>query len=830
MPQTMNDTNQESRSTFNASRYLPVLFLLFAASGCSALIYEIVWYQLLQLTIGSTTVSLAFLLATFMGGLCIGSIWLPRLKSRKHPLRIYAYLELGIAAFGILVQLCIPLIERIYFAGAGSGLTNMIMRALVSALILLPPTVLMGASLPAIVGWIDSTPRGVSWWGLLYGGNTVGAVFGCLLAGFYLLRVFNMATATFVAAGINVIVALISLLLAGLTPNRAVVGDSPDAPTRSAPEIKMADSADADTQSRWPIYVTIALSGASALGAEVVWTRLLGMLLGATVYVFSIILAVFLIGLAIGSAGGAWLVRAIRPRVALGWSQILLTFGIAWTAYMIADSLPYWPVNPLLTTSPWYIFQLDMVRCLWAILPPTILWGASFPLALAAAASSDEDSTRVVGSVYAANTFGAIIGALVVSLILIPQIGTQDSQRVLLALAAVSSLFVLVPHILKHKSPTVVALLTASLIFSGYLIRDLDPIPGELIAYGRRMAISSGKSTVLYTKEGINSSVAITQWNDGAIEVDVNGHVEATTEPYDMKLQRMVGHLAALLHPNPKSVLGIGFGAGVSAGTFTTYPGIQKITVDEIEPVIPPTSTKYFYKQDYDVLHNPRTTIHFDDARHYMLTTKDKYDIIASDPLDVFVKGTAALYTKEYFQAVKDHLNPGGIFTLYVPLYESDVRTVKSELATFFEVFPYGSVWANTIDGQGYDMVFMGQAEPLKINLDEIQARLDRADYAPVVQSLREIGVNSATDLFATYAGQKSDLGPWLEGAEINRDADLRLSYLGGWGINSTLEDVIYRQMIAYRRAPVNIFTGSPQSINALIFAMSQTGGAPRQP
>jgi len=837
MLHTMNDATKDPRaslnaSAFNASRYFPLLLLLFAGSGCSALIYEIVWYQLLQLAIGSTTVSLAFLLATFMGGLCIGSIWLPRLKLRKHPLRIYAYLELGIAAFGILVQLCIPLIDRIYFAGAGSGMTGMLMRAIVAAIILLPPTILMGASLPAIVGWIESTPRGVSWWGLLYGGNTIGAVFGCILAGFYLLRVFNMATATFVAAGINVVVALISLMLAGFTPNRAVVVDSKDsnAPAQSAPEKTIASSADADTQSRWPIYVTIALSGASALGAEVVWTRLMGMMLGATVYVFSIILAVFLIGLAIGSAGGAWLVRAVRPRLALGWSQIFLTFGIAWTAYMIADSLPYWPVNPLLTTNPWYIFQLDMARCLWAILPPTILWGASFPLALAAAASSDENSTRVVGSVYAANTFGAIIGALVVSLILIPQIGTQNAQRVLLGLAAVSSLFVLVPHILKYKSPTVVALLTASMIFAGFLVRGLDPIPGELIAYGRRMAIDAGKSTVLYTKEGINSSVAITQWNDGAIEVDVNGHVEATTEPYDMKLQRMVGHLAALLHPNPKSVLGIGFGAGVSAGTFTTYPGIQKITVCEIEPVIPPTSTKYFAKQDYNVLNNPRTTIHFDDARHYVLTTKDKFDIIASDPLDVFVKGTAALYSKEYFQAVKDHLNLGGIFTLYVPLYESDVRTVKSELATFFDVFPYGSVWANTIDGQGYDMVFMGQAEPLKINLDEIQKRLDRPDYAPVLQSLREIGINSATDLFATYAGQKSDLGPWLEGAEINRDADLRLSYLAGWGINSTLEDVIYRQMIAYRRAPVNIFTGSPQAINALIFAMSQTGGAPRQP
>ena len=210
-----------------------------------------------------------------------------------------------------------------------------------------------------------------------------------------------------------------------------------------------------------------------------------------------------------------------------------------------------------------------------------------------------------------------------------------------------------------------------------------------------------------------------------------------------------------------------------------------------------------------------------------MLTTKEKFDIIASDPLDVFVKGTAALYSKEYFQAVKEHLNPGGIFTLYVPLYESDVTTVQSELATFFDVFPYGTVWANTIDGQGYDMVFMGQAEPLKINLDEMQQRLDRPDYAPVAQSLREIGINSAVDLFATYAGQKSDFGPWLEGAAINRDGDLRLQYLAGWGINSTLEDYIYRQMISYRRLPEDVFSGSPQRLQLLMYSITAGGGGP---
>jgi spermidine synthase len=811
---------QTKPASFDASRFFPLLLILFAGSGCSALIYEIVWYQLLQLAIGSTAVSLGVLLATFMGGLCVGSVGLPRLGfARRHPLRIYAVLELGIALCGVLVLVGIPYIDRVYVAGAEHGLPGMLLRGLICAVCLLPPTVLMGASLPAIVRWVESTPRGVSWWGLLYGGNTVGAVFGCLFAGFYLLRIYDTATATYVAAAINVAVAAMSFGLAARTPAQAAAGGSEDA----------APARIETGHAQWTVYVTIALSGACALGAEVVWTRLMGMMLGSTVYVFSIILAVFLIGLALGSGGGAWLVRAMHgasgARLALGWCQVLLTLGIAWTAYMIADSLPYWPINPLLTISPWHTFQLDMVRCLWAILPPALLWGASFPLALAAVASPGEDPGRVVGGIYAANTLGAIVGALGVSLALIPWIGTRNSQRVLLVVSALSALLVLAPYARKHRSKALAAELAVSMLVAGLLAWSVDAVPGELIAYGRRMAISAGKAKILYTAEGRNSSVAISQWNDGATEVDVNGHVEATTEPYDMKLQRTVGHLPALLHPHPQSVLGIGFGAGVSAGTFTTYPSIKKITICEIEPIIPPISTRYFAQQDYDVLHNPRTRIVYDDARHYVLTTPEKFDIIASDPLDVFVKGTAALYSKEYFEVVKRHLNRGGMFTLYVPLYESDVRTVKSELATFMEVFPYGTVWANTLSGQGYDMVFLGQAEPLKIDLDEIEQRLNRPDYAPVAQSLREIGIRTAVDLLATYAGQKSDLGPWYAGAELNRDGDLRLQYLAGWGINSSLEDFIYRQMLSYRRPPWNLFTGSAERVQSLMYAVSAEGG-----
>jgi len=601
--------------------------------------------------------------------------------------------------------------------------------------------------------------------------------------------------ATYAAAAVNLAVAVVSYGLAALAPIRTATGEPHRAGAASG---------------HWTIYISIALSGACALGAEIVWTRLIGMMMGATVYVFSIILAVFLTGLAMGSAAGSCLVRrAVRARLALGWCQILLTLGIAWAAHMIADSLPYW--RPLLDTSPWRTLELDLVRVVCAILPPAVLLGASFPLALAAAASNSEDSGRLVGGIYAANTLGAIAGALSISLALIPWIGTQNSQRALLVLSAVSAWFALAPL----RTKAVAAVLAGATVVAGLLAWRVHAVPGALIAYGRQMAYNTG-SRVLFTAEGRNSSVAITLGGDGALEVDVNGHIEATTEPFDMKLQRMVGHLPALLHAHPRSVLGIGFGAGVSAGTFTTYPGIRRITICEIEPIVPPASTRYFAREDYDVMHNPRTQIVYDDARHYVLTTTEKFDVIASDPLDVCVKGTAALYSKEYFEAVKQRLNPGGMFTLYVPLYESDEKTVKSELATFFEVFPYGTIWANTRDGLGYDMVLMGQADPLKIHLDELQQRLARPDYAAVAKSLRDIGIGSPIDLLSTFAGQKSDLEPWLRGAEINRDRDLRLQYLAGWGINSNLADYIYREMLSYRRAPVNVFAGSPEQLYAL--------------
>src|SRR5262245_56709462 len=205
--------------TAPVDRFLPIVLLLFVGSGCAALIYEIVWLQLLQLVIGSSAVSLGVLLGTFMGGMCLGSLLFPRLVGpAKHPLRIYAALELGIGAIGILLLFALPHVDDVYAATAVQGWVGVLLRGVVAAGCLLPPTLLMGATLPAIARWVEATPHGISWLGFFYGGNIAGAVFGCLLAGFYLLRLYDMATATYVAATVNVVVALIGLALAQVAP------------------------------------------------------------------------------------------------------------------------------------------------------------------------------------------------------------------------------------------------------------------------------------------------------------------------------------------------------------------------------------------------------------------------------------------------------------------------------------------------------------------------------------------------------------------------------------------------------------------------------------
>ncbi len=788
-------------------RFLPLLLVLFVGSGCAALIYEIVWFQLLQLVIGSTAVSMGVLLGTFMGGMCIGSLALPKyVPARRHPLRVYGALELGIGAIGLIVLFVMPYAGGAYTAIAGQGVLGVITRAVLCTILLLPPTILMGASLPAIARWIETTPEGVAWLGFFYGGNTVGAVVGSLVAGFYLLRVHDMPTTTYVAAGINLVVALLAFGLAGVTTHDE----------EAAEQVTVGGAA--FVRRAWAVYVVIALSGLTALGAEVVWTRLLSLLLGGTTYTFSIILAVFLIGIGVGSSAGAALSKGrYDAKILLGVCQFLLVATVAWTAYMIAKALPYWPIDPGLSPSPRFTFEIDLARTLWTVLPAALLWGASFPLALAAVAEPGQDPGRLVGGVYAANTVGAILGALAFSIFLIPAIGTQNSQRALMLLAAVAAMLMLVPFAAdRTKGIGRTAGLASAAALALILVVTVAPIPFALIAYGRQTPWRLHEVTPLYRGEGRNATVAVSEEPDGTLNFHVSGKVEASTEPQDMRLQRMLGAIPALFQPDPHSVLVVGFGAGVTAGSLLPFPTITSERICEIEPLIPTHVGPFFAEQNFNVLHDPRVRITYDDARHFILTTKHKYDIITSDPIHPWVKGAATLYTKQYFELVKQHLNPGGLVTQWVPLYESNVPAVKSEIATFFDVFPNGTIWGNTNQGQGYDLVLLGQVGPLKVNIDSLEARLARPDMGMAELSLNTVGFNSVLDLLSTYAGRASDLKPWLADAQLNLDRNLRLQYLAGMTPDWYKGPAIYNDILKYRRFPADIFSGSPAELAQL--------------
>jgi spermidine synthase len=913
-------------------RFLPLLVVLFVGSGCAALIYEVVWLQLLQLVIGASAISLGVLLGTFMGGMCLGSLLLSKFVSRRHhPLRVYAALELLIGLCGLGVLFAVPRLGDLYTHLASPGAASVMLRAVIAGICLVPPTLLMGATLPAIARYVEATPRGVSWLGFFYGGNILGAVCGCLLAGFYLLRLYDMPTATEAAFCVNVTVSVLAFLLSLVAAHKPVTkvgaGDREDAAV--VPEQEQGPA--------WLIYVVIGISGMTGLGAEVVWTRLLSLMLGATVYTFSIILAVFLLGLGIGSTAGAAIARNTkRPRTVLGAAQFLLALAICWTAYAVARSLPFWPEDPSMkAVSVWVTFQMDISRALFAILPSAIFWGASFPLALAAVpARRGSDPGSLVGRVYAANTVGAILGSLGFSMVLIPWIGTQEAEQLLVGLTLVSAVVAMIPGVIRRPQGAAAGLAgtVVAAALGVFLMLRLPGVPWTAVAWGRysatdladdfpaqltdeemgavlrvnqdglplkldkageltfvhenaaptneqqeflrahksvlisalkkEAAVGQEASTLSYSGdipdryctfvgEGMNVSVAVTYTarEDGVKTPDGipstyryfhgAGKVQASSIPADMRLQRSLGHLTALVHGNPENVLVVACGAGVTAGSFVPYDSVKHITICDIEPMVPKYVAPMFAQENYNVVGDPRTTVVLDDGRHFVRTTKEKFDVITSDPIDPWVKGCAALNTVEYYEMCKEHLKPGGVMALWIPLYENSEESAKSIIATFFKVFPNGILWSNDLTkGEGYDAVLFGTVEPTVIDVDKMGAYLDA--HPKVKESLTDVkfgkesendeptGTEVAVDLLSSFAADAHHLKPWTDGAQLNEDNNLRLQYLAGLALNEQMAPEILRHIMSHYEFPAEIFHGNAATLEALQVELSTKGRVPR--
>jgi spermidine synthase len=812
-----------------------MLLVLFAASGCAALIYQVVWFQLLSFAIGASALSLGALLPTYLGGLCIGSLLLPRYVSRKaDPLRVLGVLELAIGALGVVALYAIPALGNLYSAWVGTGAGGLALRLLVAVLALLPATILMGATLPAVAPWTEAGGDGAARLGRLYAANVAGAVAGCALGGFYLLRVHDAHVATFVAVALDITVGLASFALAAARTPQQIATSASTAPmsattlrattsfvTRAKPAVSIA----------WPILAAAALSGMTALSSEILWTRNLSLLFGGTVYAFALLLAVFLFGLGAGSAAGATLGGRIDARRALAWCQLALCAAIGWGAYAIARALPYWPLDVTLPPTAALTLELDLLRASIAILPAALLWGASFPLALAASMSertaSERDSRRTVSTLYAANTAGAIVGALATSFVLIPMLGSTRTQQLAIIAAAGSALLLLLTD-RRGVSATpggrfvqfdawVVMRCAVSLGAAIALAWSIPPLPPALVAYGRFLPTRGQDANVVYVGEGVAASIAVTREPSGIITYHNAGKTQASTYPQDMRLQRMLGHLATLIPERPRSVLVIGLGAGVTAGAASIDPAVEHVVVAEIEPLASKVAKDYFADANHGVVTNPKVEIRVDDGRHVLATTREKFDAITSDPLDPWVKGAAALYTREFWELCKSRLSDDGVVTAFLQLYETAEGAAKSEVATFFSAFPHGALFVNTVNGRGYDAVLVGRANDAPIDVDLIERRLAEPSYERVARSLREVRFDSALDLLGTYAGGAADMSGWLGKAALNTDRGLRLQYLAADGLNAQLADDLYRQIMARgARFPERTFVGSPLAIEGL--------------
>ncbi|MBL8898162.1 MAG: fused MFS/spermidine synthase, partial [Planctomycetes bacterium] len=507
--------------------------------------------------------------------------------------------------------------------------------------------------------------------------------------------------------------------------------------------------------------------------------------------------------------------------------------ALAFSAHALLEALPHTQPTevflPAVREKLGWMYTWDFARCFAAIALAPLCWGAAFPLGVAALAGGGLSAERAVAHACATNTFGAIAGTAAVSFYAIAAHGTHFAvQGLVLASALAAALGVHAALIRGAAVPRRTLRATCAalcMLACGSLLawRGLPEVPIGLLAYGRRVERWNDGARVLHVREGHSTAVAVTEQDDGARNFHVSGKIVASGIPLDMRLQRLLGHIPALLHPHPRSVLIVGCGAGVTAGCFVDHPSIERIVICEIEPVVPEAARLYFDEENRGVLRDPRTQVIRDDARHFLATSRERFDLVTSDPIHPWVAGAAALYTAEYYQLCLEHLAPGGIFTQWVPLYETSEAAVKSELRTFFDAFPEGSIWSSDPDELGYDVVMLGSREPLRIDADALEERLARAPEAWT--SLEELDLASAQALLETYAGRGPELRGWLADAEPNLDRSLRLQYLAGASVERQDGERIFSAMLRYRRYPETLLVPPPYCEAEL---RARFDGAPR--
>jgi len=798
-----------------------MFLLLYFLSRAAALLYEVVWLRLLTLSMGHTAGAVGTVLAAFMGGLAVGAWVAGRAAPSQKPeqaLRTYAALELTVAACALLLPLGLtavrPVLAWAYANGAGGGLFETA-RVVLSLLLVSIPAAAMGASYPIGVRCVSDPGSGirdagsgvrgagsgirdpgsgvrgsgfgVRTAGMLYASNTIGAAAGAVLTGFVLLPTLGLFGTTFVGVALNAIAATGALLLrrgsfgSAERESRSVIAGLPPSPLRG---FGAASKGPRRTGHRSHLVLassTLAVSGFVALVYEVTWTRILAMILGPTTYAFSAMLVAFIGGLAIGSAIAAVAVPRIRrPGLWLGVAM-MATAAIALLACARVDSLPLviaaaaGRANASFTS----VFALQIGLAIALQMPMTIALGTTFPLAIAVAAPAHEDTPADAAAIYAANTAGAIAGALTASFVLIPRLGLQASVQVASAAAIAAGLVVAWRSLPGARGPGLpvgrigatlaAAAATALAVFIPQwnherIANGAYRFAPSLAAGDVETGLEAGRLS--YYGEGAAGTVSVRQLL-GVTSLAIDGKVDASNGG-DMLTQKLLAHLPLLLHDNPRSVYVVGLGSGVTLGSALRHP-IARATVSEISPEVVAAS-EAFAKENHQALRDPRTRLIVGDGRSHLLLSADKYDVIISEPSNPWMAGVSTLFTGEFFLAARSRLEPGGILCQWAHTYNISNEDLRSIVATFLSAFPDGSAW---LVGEG-DLLLIGATAPIRALEEGVMRGWQRPGVAA---DLAGAGVHDPFSVLTLFVARGGDLQAYAGSATIQSDNALSLEF-----------------------------------------------------
>jgi spermidine synthase len=769
----------------NRENRTALISFLFVLSGVLGLVYQIVWFKYLSSFLGNTTYAQSIVLATFMAGLAIGAtVWGKRSDASSSPLALYGWLEISIGLFCAIFPFLLSLVHdgfvsallSLGWTGESSGV--LLFKIIVSALMLLPPTILMGGTLPILVRAVtDKLDHAGRYIAILYALNSFGAVVGSMLGGFFFIRLIGLQWTILVSAGLSVMIGIVALGLSKMYPNVQLMKEQGTARSYSAREGSVAT-------------IVAGLSGCAAMMLEVTWVRMLLPILGSSTYSFTIMLISFISGITLG---GLYIAGRIdRARNLLVWlyrAQIAIVISLA-ISLLFYERLPFflWHVSSILarneTSYPIFLLVQFVICFLWMVIP-TFFFGISLPMAIRIAARSQNKLGASVGSVYTVNTIGTVIGSLVAGFLLIPLVGLSTTIYAAMAVLSLSALMagrasattgawkstgiVLAAHtgtmLLVLFVSTDVRIPSLSGVFR--LINSNNTIPGSYDEFIRRYV----PRNVEFYEEGVSATVSVisTESSAGTDRILlINGKADASTSQ-DLPTQMLLGHIPALLHEDPNTALIIGYGSGVTAGGLLKHP-LDRIDCVEISPEVVAASP-FFHGVNGDPFSDERFHLSIDDAASFIEVSPRQYDLIVSEPSNPWIAGIGSLYTTEFFERCKKKMTPKGIMSQWFHLYEIDDETFQLVVRTFSEVFPYVTLWESMTS----DVILIGSEHPVEIDQSLLATRMSGPGVA---SDFRTIGIEDPMTLLSLQVMSNRNIRHYSGDGPLNTEDHPRLEYL----------------------------------------------------